>query len=41
MSEFDDSQERWTDPAEQARDGDLDRTLRPKTLDDFVGQKPR
>jgi Holliday junction DNA helicase RuvB len=29
---------RWTDPAEQARDGDLDRTLRPRSLDDFVGQ---
>lgn len=31
--------QRWTDPNEQATDGELDRTLRPKTLDDFVGQK--
>jgi len=27
-----------TDPAEQAADGELDRTLRPRSLDEFVGQ---
>ncbi|MCP4572594.1 MAG: Holliday junction branch migration DNA helicase RuvB [bacterium] len=31
-------EQRWTDPAEQARDHDLEVGLRPRTLDEFVGQ---
>jgi Holliday junction DNA helicase RuvB len=30
---------RWTDPAEQEQDKDLDRSLRPRTLDEFIGQE--
>lgn len=30
---------RWTDPREQAPDQDLDRSLRPRDLDEFVGQE--
>ena len=33
------NEQRWTDPAEQATDGDLDLNLRPRTLADFVGQE--
>lgn len=33
------NEQRWTDPAEQSADGDLDLNLRPRTLDDFVGQE--
>ena len=33
------NEQRWTDPAEQAADGDLDLNLRPRTLADFVGQQ--
>ena len=33
------NEQRWTDPAEQATDGDLDLNLRPRTLADFVGQQ--
>ena len=33
------NEERLTDPAEQKADGDLDLSLRPKTLADFVGQE--
>ncbi|MEZ4388638.1 MAG: Holliday junction branch migration DNA helicase RuvB [Candidatus Krumholzibacteriia bacterium] len=29
---------RWTDPAEQGDDRELDRSLRPRSLDEFVGQ---
>jgi Holliday junction DNA helicase RuvB len=32
------NEQRWTDPAEQKSDGDLDLSLRPRTLDDFIGQ---
>jgi Holliday junction DNA helicase RuvB len=32
-------EKRWTDPAEQKGDGDLDLSLRPRTLEDFVGQE--
>ncbi len=31
-------EQRWTDPGEQKSDGDLDLSLRPRTLADFVGQ---
>lgn len=31
-------QPRWTDPAELDGDRDLDRSLRPRSLDEFVGQ---
>ena len=30
---------RWTDPREQAPDQELDRSLRPRSLDEFVGQE--
>ncbi len=30
---------RWTDPADQPGDSDLDRSLRPRSLDEFVGQE--
>ena len=30
--------QRWTDPGEQESDGNLDLSLRPRTLADFVGQ---
>jgi Holliday junction DNA helicase RuvB len=30
---------RWTDPAEQEQDKDLDRSLRPRSLDEFIGQE--
>lgn len=30
--------QRWTDPAEQEQDKELDRSLRPRSLDEFVGQ---
>jgi len=30
---------RWTDPAALPEDRDLDRSLRPRTLDEFVGQQ--
>ena len=30
---------RWTDPKEQAPDQELDRSLRPRSLDEFVGQE--
>ncbi len=30
---------RWTDPAEQEQDKELDRSLRPRTLDEFIGQE--
>ena len=30
---------RWTDPTEQDQDRELDRSLRPRCLDDFVGQE--
>ena len=33
------NEQRWTDPAEQADDRDLDLNLRPRTLADFVGQE--
>ncbi len=33
------NEQRWTDPAEQADDGNLDLNLRPRTLGDFVGQE--
>jgi Holliday junction DNA helicase RuvB len=33
------NEQRWTDPAEQAADGELDLNLRPRTLADFVGQE--
>jgi Holliday junction DNA helicase RuvB len=32
-------EERWTDPTEQKVDGDLDLSLRPRTLADFIGQE--
>jgi len=31
-------EQRWTDPAEQERDRDLEIGLRPRSLDEFVGQ---
>jgi Holliday junction DNA helicase RuvB len=31
-------EQRWTDPQEQAPDRELDRSLRPRSLDEFVGQ---
>jgi Holliday junction DNA helicase RuvB len=31
--------ERWTSPGERAEDGELDRSLRPRRLDDFIGQE--
>ena len=31
--------QRWTDPNEQAQDGELDRSLRPRSLDEFIGQE--
>ena len=33
------NEQRWTDPAEQKTDGDLDLSLRPRALADFVGQE--
>ena len=30
--------QRWTDPAHQPQDEDLEVSLRPRTLDEFVGQ---
>jgi len=33
------NEQRWTDPAEQAVDKELDLSLRPRALDDFVGQE--
>ncbi len=33
------NEQRWTDPTEQKVDGDLDLSLRPRTLADFVGQE--
>lgn len=32
-------EQRWTDPSEQSSDGELDLSLRPRTLGDFVGQE--
>ena len=32
-------EQRLTDPREQTPDRELDRSLRPRTLDDFVGQE--
>lgn len=31
--------QRWTDPSETHQDVELDRSLRPKLLDDFIGQQ--
>ena len=31
--------QRWTDPAETDQDKELDRSLRPRCLDDFIGQE--
>ncbi len=31
--------QRWTDPNEQEQDGELDRSLRPRSLDEFIGQE--
>jgi len=33
------NEQRWTDPDEQKSDGDLDLSLRPRNLVDFVGQE--
>jgi len=33
------NEQRWTDPVEQKTDGDLDLSLRPRTLAEFVGQE--
>ncbi len=33
------SDQRWTDGAEQPQDSDLDRSLRPQSLDEFIGQQ--
>jgi Holliday junction DNA helicase RuvB len=32
-------EQRWTDPSEQSSDGELDLSLRPRALADFVGQE--
>ena len=33
------NEQRWTDPEEQKSDGNLDLSLRPRNLVDFVGQE--